>query len=89
MSFDYDPGPTGAGDAFAGGLAGHLVRSDRFDEETFRRAVIYGSVMASFVVEEYGPERLLSLDGMDIGERAQSFRDLAAIPTLVPVQQPA
>jgi len=81
--------PTGAGDAFAGGLAGHLVRSDRFDEETFRRAVIYGSVMASFVVEEYGPERLLSLDGMDVAERAQAFRDLAAIPSLVPVQQPA
>jgi len=81
--------PTGAGDAFAGGLAGHLVRSQNHDEETLRRAVIYGSVMASFVVEQYGPERLLSLDGIDISERAQGFRDLAAIPSLVPVQQAA
>ena len=81
--------PTGAGDAFAGGLAGHLVRSDAYDEETFRRAVIYGSVMASFVVEKYGPDQLRSLDAIDISERAQSFRDLAAIPSLVPVQQPA
>ena len=82
--------PTGAGDAFAGGLAGHLVRADRYGPDALRRAVIYGSVMASFVVERYGPERLLSLGPIDISERAQSFRDLAAIPSLVPVeQQPA
>jgi sugar/nucleoside kinase (ribokinase family) len=82
--------PTGAGDAFAGGLAGHLVRADRYGQEALRRAVIYGSVMASFVVERYGPDRLLDLGPIDISERAQSFRDLAAIPSLVPVdQQPA
>ena len=81
--------PTGAGDAFAGGLAGHLVRADAYDQETFRRAVVYGSVMASFVVERYGPDQLLDLGPIDISERAQSFRDLAAIPSLVPVHQPA
>ena len=82
--------PTGAGDAFAGGFAGHLVRADRYGQEALRRGVIYGSVMASFVVERYGPDRLLDLGPIDISERAQSFRDLAAIPSLVPVeQQPA
>ena len=82
--------PTGAGDAFAGGLAGHLMRSGTSDQPALRRAVVYGSVMASFVVERFGPERLLEVGPADIGERAQSFRDLAAIPNLVPLEkQPA
>lgn len=82
--------PTGAGDAFAGGLAGHLHRSQTSNQAALRRAVVYGSVMASFVVERFGPERLLELGPSDISERAQSFRDLAAIPKLVPLQkQPA
>jgi sugar/nucleoside kinase (ribokinase family) len=82
--------PTGAGDAFAGGLAGHLVRAGTTDQKALRRAVVYGSVMASFVVERFGPGRLLELGPVDIGQRAQSFRDLAAIPSLVPLEkQPA
>jgi len=82
--------PTGAGDAFAGGLAGHLVRAGSIDQRALRRAVVYGSVMASFVVEQFGPERLLNLGPVEIGERAQDFRDLAAIPNLVPLEkQPA
>ncbi len=82
--------PTGAGDAFAGGLAGHLVRSESYDHESLRQGVVYGSVMASFVVEEYGPGRLVELGPAEIGARAADFRDLAAIPTLVPLEkQPA
>lgn len=82
--------PTGAGDAFAGGLAGHLVRANDLDQMSMRRAVVYGSVMASFVVERFGPGRLLELGPIDVSERAQSFRDLAAIPNLVPIErQPA
>jgi sugar/nucleoside kinase (ribokinase family) len=82
--------PTGAGDAFAGGLAGHLHRCEAVDQTSLRRAVVYGSVLASFVVERYGPDRLLDLGPSDITDRAQSFQDLAAIPTLVPLQkQPA
>jgi sugar/nucleoside kinase (ribokinase family) len=79
--------PTGAGDAFAGGLAGHLVRAGATHQTALRRAVVYGSVMASFVVEKFGPERLLELGPVDIGERAQSFRNLAAIPNLVPLEK--
>lgn len=82
--------PTGAGDAFAGGLAGHLHRSEARGQTALRRAVVYGSVMASFVVERYGPDRLLDLSPSDISDRAQAFRNLAAIPQLVPLQkQPA
>jgi sugar/nucleoside kinase (ribokinase family) len=82
--------PTGAGDAFAGGLAGHLVRDSDYGGEALRRGIIYGSTMASFVVEDFGPERLIDIDPADITRRARSFRELAAIPQLVPVdQQPA
>jgi sugar/nucleoside kinase (ribokinase family) len=82
--------PTGAGDVFAGGLAGHLVRDNSTDHEALRQGVVFGSVMASFVVENYGPNRLLEVGPDDIEARAQSFRDLAAIPTLVPLDaQPA
>lgn len=82
--------PTGAGDAFAGGLAGHLVRGTDRDGPALRRGIIYGSTMASFVVEDFGPERLLNLEPDDITGRAQSFQELAAIPQLVPVsEQPA
>ncbi len=79
--------PTGAGDAFAGGLAGYLHRSGTVDQTALRRAVIYGSVMASFVVQRYGPDRLLDLDRNAISERAESFRELAAIPKLVPLEK--
>src|SRR5262249_39207695 len=53
--------PTGAGDSFAGGMMGYLASTGVEDEQAFRRAIIYGSVMASFNVEEFGPERMLKL----------------------------
>jgi sugar/nucleoside kinase (ribokinase family) len=65
--------PTGAGDSFAGGLMGYLAATGAADEAAFRRAIIYGSVMASFNVEEFGPERLLRLTHNEINER---FRQL-------------
>ena len=76
--------PTGAGDAFMGGIAGYLAGQDILDEECFKRAVIYGSAMASFVVECFGPERLLTLKQPEIRERLHGFHALSAIPTLVP-----
>lgn len=78
--------PTGAGDTFAGGLAGHLVRTGAFTDESLRRGVIYGSAMASFAVEQFGPKQLLHLDSEQISKRAQAFRDLARIPELSPLQ---
>ena len=77
--------PTGAGDVFMGGFAGYLARGDRIDTEALKRAVIYGSAMASFSVERFGPDRLLDLTEEEINTRLDAFRDLSTIPTIVPL----
>lgn len=77
--------PTGAGDTFAGGMAGHLARCGAgIEPEQLRRAIVYGSAMASFCVEAFGPDRLLELDRAQITERARAFRELSRIPELDP-----
>ena len=68
--------PTGAGDTFAGGFMGHLARSGDVSEPNLRRAVIYGSVMASFAVEEFGLGRLLRLEPQEIEARFREFKNL-------------
>lgn len=68
--------PTGAGDTFAGGFMGHLARSGGVSEPNLRRAVIYGSVMASFAVEEFGLGRLLRLKPQEIEVRFREFKNL-------------
>ncbi len=71
----YDP--TGAGDAFAGGFAGWLAKTDDFSPENLKRAVIYGSTLASFCVERFGVERLEDLTYLEIKDRYRSFRELS------------
>lgn len=66
--------PTGAGDTFAGGFMGYIAASDAADEATMRRAIIYGSVMASFNVEKFSCERLRVLTHAEINERFQEIR---------------
>ena len=61
--------PTGAGDTFAGGFMGYLAAQKEITDETLRRAMIYGSVMASFNVEKFGTERVDALDYPEINER--------------------
>ncbi|MBV9080442.1 MAG: sugar kinase [Elusimicrobia bacterium] len=69
--------PTGAGDCFAGGFFSSLVTSGRlFDETTLRRAVIFGTVMASFNVESFSLERLKTLNNAQILERYGQFKKL-------------
>jgi fructose-1-phosphate kinase PfkB-like protein len=68
--------PTGAGDSFAGGFMGYLAATNLTDEATMRRAIIYGSVMASFNVEEFSCERMRRLTYDEIIGR---FRELRAI----------
>jgi len=68
--------PTGAGDTFAGGFMGHLARTGDNSDSNLRRAVIYGSVMASFAVEEFGLERLLTLTPQEIETRYREFKSL-------------
>lgn len=74
--------PTGAGDSFMGGLLGWLSYTNDLTPRNFRRAVIFGSVMASFCVEEFGPERLKSLTEKEIYDRYREFRTLSQIPDI-------
>lgn len=66
--------PTGAGDTFAGGLLGYLASHETIDDATMRRAMIFGSVMASFNVEEFGTERVARLTHAEINERFRTFK---------------
>lgn len=68
--------PTGAGDTFAGGFMGHLARTGDLSEENLRRAIVYGSVMASFAVEDFGLNRLLGLTPQEIEGRVREFAQL-------------
>src|SRR5216110_971579 len=66
--------PTGAGDTFAGGLMGYLASQQKLDEAALRRAMIFGSVMASFNVEEFGTERVQRLTPDEINQRFRDFK---------------
>jgi sugar/nucleoside kinase (ribokinase family) len=66
--------PTGAGDTFAGGFMGYLASQVEITEDALRRAMIYGSVMASFNVEEFGTERVVRLEQDEINERFRQFK---------------
>jgi sugar/nucleoside kinase (ribokinase family) len=68
--------PTGAGDSFAGGFMGYLARTDDLSEANMRRAVIFGSVMGSFVVEGFSIARLLQINADDISRRVAEFHRL-------------
>ncbi len=68
--------PTGAGDCFAGGFVGYLAKSQDTAEGELRKAVIYGSVMASFNVEDFSLGRLKTLTIDEIEKRFESFRKL-------------
>jgi sugar/nucleoside kinase (ribokinase family) len=67
----YDP--TGAGDTFAGGMMGFLSRLKKIDDAAIRKGIIYGSVLASFAVEDFSVNRLVSLDMRDIKARYNHF----------------
>lgn len=65
--------PTGAGDTFAGGFIGYLASTDDISFDNMKRAIVYGSAMASFCVEKFGSERLLGLTQEEINTRVQEF----------------
>jgi sugar/nucleoside kinase (ribokinase family) len=73
--------PTGAGDSFAGGFLGQLARSGDTSQQGMRRAIVYGSVVASFTVEDFGVKRLTSTSLSDIEERYQRFVQLTDFHT--------
>ena len=66
--------PTGAGDTFAGGFMGYIAAQKEINDDTLRRACVYGSVMASFNVEKFGTERVDELDYPEINQRFKDFK---------------
>jgi sugar/nucleoside kinase (ribokinase family) len=75
--------PTGAGDSFAGGLMGYLDSQEgAMDDATLRRAMTYGSTLASFWVEEFGCERAERLTREEIDERYEQFKRITAIDSV-------
>ena len=69
--------PTGAGDTFAGGFIGYLASTDDISFDNMKRAIINGSAMASFCVEKFGTEKLLSITKQDVENRIEQFIALA------------
>ncbi len=68
--------PTGAGDTFAGGFIGYLASTHDISFENMKRAIIYGSNLASFCVEKFGTERMESLSREEVQKRLQQFKEL-------------
>ncbi|HTE49842.1 MAG TPA: PfkB family carbohydrate kinase [Kofleriaceae bacterium] len=75
--------PTGAGDTFAGGFMGYLAYAGRFDPATVRAAMIYGSVMASFAVEQFSLDGLRNLTPAAIQARFDAFHELSRFDRIV------
>ena len=78
--------PTGAGDTFAGGFMGALAKSPKLDDEAFRRAIIVGSVLASFAVEDFSLTRLATVTKEEVRGRYKTFEELASIPEYFPAK---
>ena len=76
MEIIFDP--TGAGDSFAGGFIGYLHKTRDFSPENIKRAVIYGSSMASFCVEKFSTKGLEDLSHLQIQDRFREFRRISS-----------
>lgn len=81
--------PTGAGDSFAGGFIGYLASRQDLDRTTFRRAVVYGSVLASFNVEDFSLNRLRTLTGAEIDARYRQFQNITHFEALAALDSAA
>lgn len=68
--------PTGAGDTFAGGFTGYITQSEDVSFHNMKNAIIYGSNMASFCVEQFGTQRMEKLEKKEVQERLQQFKAL-------------
>lgn len=68
--------PTGAGDTFAGGFAGYIAKTGDVTFENMKKALIYGSTLASFCVEKFGTERMENLSAKEVQKRLHQFKSL-------------
>ena len=71
--------PTGAGDTFAGGFIGHLAKTKDLSFENMKRAIVYGSVLASLTVENFGTEKIAYLKRETLNKRIQKFKNLIQV----------
>ena len=78
--------PTGAGDTFAGGFLGYLASTEEFDDREVRRALVFGSVLASYNVESFSLDRLREISIQDIERRYREFRSLTHFEDIVPAR---
>lgn len=68
--------PTGAGDSFAGGFLGYLSSCDEINDQNLRKAIVYGTVVASFTVEDFSYNRLKNIQREDLDKRIERIRDM-------------
>ena len=71
--------PTGAGDTFAGGFIGYLAKTKDLSFENMKRAIIYGSALASLTVEKFGTDKIAYLKPEDLNDRIKKFKDLVEV----------
>ncbi len=71
--------PTGAGDTFAGGFIGYLTKTKNLSFENMKRAIIYGSAMASLTVEKFGTDKIAYLKSKDLNDRIERFKALVEV----------
>jgi sugar/nucleoside kinase (ribokinase family) len=70
--------PTGAGDSFGGAFIGYLSQQEKRDSKALKNAMIYGNIMGSFTIEDYGVQRLVSVTPQDIKQRHQKYKEIFA-----------
>ena len=68
--------PTGAGDSFGGAFIGYLSQQEKRDSKALKNAMIYGNIMGSFTIEDYGVQRLVSVTQQDIKQRHQKYKEI-------------
>ena len=78
--------PTGAGDTFAGGFIGYLANTGDISFENMKRAIVYGSAMASFCVEQFGTEKLVNLTPDEVKNRVNEFVKLSKVELVIPTR---
>src|SRR5207248_8398679 len=71
--------PTGAGDAFAGGLLGSIARAGRNDDTVLRRAMLYGSVLGSLAVQDFSVQRILQSNAQEVEARLSTLVDMISL----------
>ena len=71
--------PTGAGDCYAGGFLGYLSKKGKINARTIREAAIYGSIMGSFAIEDFGPNKIINISSLDIQKRLKLYKKLLMV----------